>query len=258
MSSTAAVAETTATTPSPEAPAPATVQESEGKAAEAKTKTEPVAETEAKAAEDGKASEAKAEEKPAEAKAAEKKASLLGSDEEVKAPEKPAEPEKAADEPDLEIKLPDHIVMDEKALEVFKPVAKELGLSSEAASRLAVLHAEVNAQRILAREEQGAKAIAEDPEFGGEKLAETVLAARSGMKFAAGEDFEALRNLLDADGYGNHPLLIKMFARIGRANRDDNSGTSGKAAPSSVPSREDLLREQYPTMFNPDGTRKTT
>ena len=75
-----------------------------------------------------------------------------------------------------------------------------------------------------------------DKEFGGEKLPENLGVARKALDaFATPE----LCKLLDETGLGNHPEVIRMFFRAGKAISEDkfvggNQAGGGKANPANV------------------------
>lgn len=67
-----------------------------------------------------------------------------------------------------------------------------------------------------------------DPEFGGEKYLVTVEEVkRAADRFLTPAD----KDILNQTGFGNNPMLVKFFARIGRAMANDKlvTGNSGGA-----------------------------
>lgn len=128
---------------------------------------------------------------------------------------------------DIELKLPDGYDPKDPALADFKTVAKELGLKSEQAQKIADLY--VKSQEPLRAElaRQAAEkatwesAIKKDPEIGGAKYAESLeLARRAVVKFG-GAELKQVDQLLEESGLGNHPAFVKLFARIGRGLGED-------------------------------------
>ena len=111
---------------------------------------------------------------------------------------------------------------DVKRIEAF---AKDRGLSNEAANELMKKESELvdrYAQDQQSKFEDVQKDWVEnikgDKEFGGERFAETAeLSKRAAERFLS-KDF---RNILEESGWGNHPELVKGFARIGRAMEND-------------------------------------
>lgn len=156
---------------------------------------------------------------------------------------------------ELKITLPDGFTADEAALKEYHSVAEEVGLDSESASKLAAWDiqrqqrlADSSLEAWKARDETWVKDITNDPDFGGEKLAESTSFAKQALLSFGGE--EAFK-LFDSMGVGNHPTLFRMFARIGRANADDNSGDGGGGSGSANPqlTAEQQLMRQYPSMY---------
>lgn len=161
---------------------------------------------------------------------------------------------------ELEIKLPDGITADPAVLKEFQSIAKKVGLDSEKASELAAWELKrqqtVAAAQVSAWEKQGQtweKQLAEDPDLGGPKLNETVLAAKKALRKYGGEP---LANALADLGIGSHPELVRAFARIGRAMAEDSSDAGGGGKPSAATDEQTNLRKLYPSMFNEDGSPK--
>jgi hypothetical protein len=131
------------------------------------------------------------------------------------------------DAPALEIKVPDGAPIDKAALDEFKALAVKHGLTSEQASDIVAF--EVQRQKaadeahVKSWEQQGQawkKEIDSDPEYGGEKLEQTLLDAKKPLKKYGGE---AVANTLAELGIGYHPELIKFLARIGQSMKEDNT-----------------------------------
>lgn len=130
--------------------------------------------------------------------------------------------------------MPDGMEVDEALVGRFTPVAKELELDQAGAQKLVDLFAEIQAEAAEAQttswnamQEQWAEDAKGDKEMGGDKWDETVsLAARARDKFGT----PALKDALNATGAGNHPELIRFFARIGRLVGEDGF-VSGETKP---------------------------
>lgn len=115
--------------------------------------------------------------------------------------------------------------------------AKELGLSNEAAQKLLERDAaqakgfQDSAKAQLAElSTKWVDAIKADKEIGGESFKGSVEAAHRALeKFGS----DALRQALNETGLGNHPELVRTFARIGKAMSEDkfHSGEQGKQKP---------------------------
>lgn len=124
---------------------------------------------------------------------------------------------------------------DPEVLGAFSDVARELNLSQESAQKVLDKVAPVLNQRQVARIEaartEWAESAKADKEFGGDKLQESLTAARKALdKFGSPE----LRAMLDESGLGNHPELIRLLVRAGKAVSSDtfvggNGQTRGPA-----------------------------
>ncbi len=128
---------------------------------------------------------------------------------------------------EIVITLPQGAQVDQTALDSFKATAKEFGLTSEQASGLVAKELERGGVAADAAAKEWEKlnqgyvdALAADTEFGGDKLAETQLLAQKAFRAYGSEIQQEIVTL----GLQNHPGLIKAFARMGRAMKEDNSG----------------------------------
>lgn len=173
-------------------------------------------------------------------------------------PAQPSEPAKKEGETpppaeaELALKLPEGFVMDEALMAQFKPLAKGLGLDSPKAQQLVDLfvgaqaaQAKQAADAFDAQQKQWAETVKADPELGGAKLKDSVAMAQKAIQEFGGP---TLRKALDELAIGDHPELVRTFARIGKALAEDSiSGSSGAATGSS--NEEARLRLAYPSMF---------
>lgn len=147
---------------------------------------------------------------------------------------KPEDAKPAALDEYADFTLADGMEMNQEVLADFKGMAKELGLTQEAAqklidlqSRMTSLQSEQTQQALAAQSQAWAKAIREDAEFGGENYEKNVgIAVKAVERFASPE----LRSLLNDSGLGNHPELVKLFHRIGSAISEDSLVLSGTQA----------------------------
>jgi hypothetical protein len=149
--------------------------------------------------------------------------------------EKPAG-EKPADAPPaaIELKLPEGVALDNAIVDGFKKTAAEVGLDSAKAQK--VLDGFLTAQQAVVAEQnksmqaQDAKWAAElkaDPEIGGEKYAASLVDVRRALRHFGGGK---VASLIAAAGLGNHPDMVRGFAKMGRALAEDSiAGTSAKA-----------------------------
>lgn len=68
-----------------------------------------------------------------------------------------------------------------------------------------------------------------DKDFGGDKFEANVADARRGL--ATFDEDGSIRAMLEATGYGNHPAVLKIFARVGKALGEDKlHGGGGQGA----------------------------
>ena len=125
-----------------------------------------------------------------------------------------------------DIGLPDGFEeMDEDALGMFIPVAKQLNLSKEQAQQVINVHAEVmhKAGEFIEQETQAmfkewANESMKDSEIGGAKLQQNVAYAKTAIdQFGTSE----LKELLNATGLGNNPEMIRLLSKVGEAVSND-------------------------------------
>lgn len=85
--------------------------------------------------------------------------------------------------------------------------------------KMAPVLAQRQAEQIQAVRTEWADTSRADKEFGGDKLGESLATAKKAMDaFATPE----LRTLLDESGLGNHPEVIRLFYRTGKAMSEDS------------------------------------
>ncbi len=160
-----------------------------------------------------------------------------------KAPKAADAGEQAAKQPEAqlpdkyELKMPEGMELDSAMLEQATPLFKELKLTGEQAQKLSDLYANKVAtgrkeqldawNGILDGWRESAKS---DPEIGGAKFGENVGTAKAALdKFGTPE----LKKALDDYGMGNHPEMIRLLARVGKALSEDRlvDGKSGAGSP---------------------------
>ena len=147
----------------------------------------------------------------------------------------------------IEIKLPDGVKVDENLLAAVKAAAKD----SESAQALvnAWLDAMEAAKKkfeaaLQEKEKRWIEELRADPVYGGAKYAETIANAQRAFQRFGGDE---LREYLETTREGNNPVLIKTFANIGRALREDSiAGTTDQGAEMSDDQK--ALRELFPKM----------
>ena len=130
-----------------------------------------------------------------------------------------------------EFKAPEGTQFDDAVIGAFSEVAKELNLPQDQAQKVLDKMAPVIAARqieqIQAASTEWAEAAKTDKEFGGDKLAENLGTAKKALDALATPE---LRTLLEESGLGNHPEVIRVFYRAGKAISEDRfvSGQAGK------------------------------
>lgn len=142
----------------------------------------------------------------------------------------------------------------------FSNTAVEMGLSQDQYQQLidydgvrsAQLLSDAQAQAVATVQSWG-EASRADPEFGGDNLEPSLaLALRAQGEYAS----PALKQMLQLNspdnpqgmGLGNHPEVLRMFYRIGKAMGDSEIIEGDDAAPDNT-----SLQRMYPTMFPPTG-----
>jgi len=121
-----------------------------------------------------------------------------------------------------EFTAPEGSELDAAVTDAFAGVAKELNLTQEAAQKvvdkMAPLMAQRQAEQVQAVQKQWRDESTADKEFGGDKLTESLATARKAMDAFASP---ALKQTLEQTGLGNHPEVIRMFVKVGKAISED-------------------------------------
>lgn len=136
---------------------------------------------------------------------------------------KPAEANVVVVPDKYELKLPEGAPFDESDLRAIAAEAKAMQCTQEEAQALVDARVQF-AQDTAAQYLKEAQA---DPEIGGAKFEETsqlALKARGFMAPKGSEEAAFLERVLDKTGAGNHRLMLRMFARVGRAMGEDSGG----------------------------------
>lgn len=154
---------------------------------------------------------------------------LTGKETEAKTTEqKTVVPEK------YDLKLPEGSTLSPAQVDKIAAFAKERGLSNEQAQGVlerehAVLADYVTGQRaeVTKIQDSWLPAVKADKEIGGEAFEQNVtLAARVLDRYGTAE----LKKALSDSRYGNHPELVRVFARIGKAMSEDQLVQAGASA----------------------------
>ena len=150
---------------------------------------------------------------------------------------------KAQGAPDkYDIKVPDGMTLDDAAFADFEPVARELNLSNEQAQKLADIYSKRMTDVAQRQQESWKETTAKwvddvkaDKEIGGTNLDASVRHAQAALaKFGTPE----LKAQMDATGMGNHPELVRVFARIGKAMAEDTFVQSSRDGVQSDPAKK--------------------
>jgi len=134
-----------------------------------------------------------------------------------------------------DLQAPEGAQFNPESLGEFKALATEMKLPKEQAQKLADLgvkaiqrQQEQFMQAIAAEHARWAEASRTDPEYGGDKLDESLgLANRALSEFASPE----MLKLLTENKLGNHPEIIRTFVRVGRAISEDRLVTGATKPP---------------------------
>ncbi len=131
-----------------------------------------------------------------------------------------------------ELKMPEDVSFPEGALEEFKTLSQEMGLSAEQVQKLLDLEARYarsgEQHRAAEKSQTLERWIEQTKALYGARLEETVsLAVRAADAFGGHE----LRELLEATGLGNHPVIVRTFYEIGKSISEDVLPGGKPAAP---------------------------
>lgn len=138
-----------------------------------------------------------------------------------------------------DFKLPDGVEPDQKALDEFTKVAKELKLSPESAQKLVDLRsAAVQAAKDqhVATVKGWADEVKADKDLGGDKLPESLAVAKKAIDLGPPE----LKALLEESGLGNHLAVFKWAHAVGKALSEDTF-KAGSNAPVESKSTASVL-----------------
>jgi hypothetical protein len=152
-----------------------------------------------------------------------------------KGDEKPADDKGAKAPESYDFKMPEGVALDSAAAEEFSGIAKEYGLTQEQAQKVADVGAKMVQRQLEAHAAQVAEwteAVKTDKEIGGDKLNENLAIARKTIDTFGSPE---LKNVLNQTGLGNHPEIVKLAYKIGKAISDDGFVRGGNTtAPRSA------------------------
>lgn len=119
----------------------------------------------------------------------------------------------------------DGVEIDDGMLGQYKDLAKDLDLSQSNAQKLVDLYAnkmdefvQAQTQAFADLKEEWANAARTDEEIGGEKFNDNVHLAKSAIDVLGTPE---LREALNVTGVGDHPEIIRFFAKVGKAISED-------------------------------------
>lgn len=129
---------------------------------------------------------------------------------------------KAATAEAYELTAPEGYPMDAQTLKAFTEHCRAAGFSKEQAEKqlgwmkdnYQNWHEQQTAQRKSWREELRA-----DKDFGGDKYDASLAEAKKAL--ATFDEGGQIRAMLDETGYGDHPAVVRIFTRVGRALAED-------------------------------------
>jgi len=158
--------------------------------------------------------------------------------EDQKAEDKPAEgSEDKAEVPEAyEFKFAEGMEVDPDTVGELGEVAKELGLTQEQAQRIADLGvkqserwADAQKQVMDQAEKQWTEAVQADKEIGGDKLKENLSVAVKALDKLLGDKAPEFKSFLEESRLGNHPEMIRLMVRAGKAIADDSVVPGGRS-----------------------------
>lgn len=157
--------------------------------------------------------------------------------------EKPAEEGKPAGAPEkYELTPAEGQSFSPEAIGALEEVARELNLDNASAQKvvdkIAPALAQAQQQAVDRASAEWVAQVQADKEIGGDKLQDSLVAARQALdQFGT----PGLRELLDSSRLGNHPEIIKLLAKAGKAISPDTSFVGGKPAPAEAKSTAQVL-----------------
>lgn len=135
-------------------------------------------------------------------------------------------------------------MLDSTVMTEFAGIAKELNLTQDAAQKMVDKIAPVMAQRQAAqietlKTEWRAQSEAH-PEFGGDKLNNSLASAKTAIKTFGSEAFT---KMLDESGMGNHPEVFAFMVKVGKTISQDTHVSGG----ATLQSTQSAAQRLYPS-----------
>lgn len=130
-----------------------------------------------------------------------------------------------------EFKAPEGKDFDPAVLAQFSEVAKELNLSQDNAQKvidkIAPALAEKQARMLTETRNAWVESAKADKEFGGDALEENLSVAKKALDTFGSDE---LKTLLKESGLGDHPEIVRVFYRAGKAISEDGKLVAGGKA----------------------------
>lgn len=134
--------------------------------------------------------------------------------------------------------------VDQADVKMVESIAREQGWSQEEAQARLDAHGEALAKQ----SEQFLAATKADPEYGGDKLAESqrfATALLDKVRPKGTPRGDAMRKILDKTGYGNHIEILSLLADLGRLAVEDKVGNLSSGGKGSR-TREEIMYDKTP------------
>lgn len=141
-----------------------------------------------------------------------------------------------------EFTMPDGVELDEKAAGEFADIAKQLKLPRDQAQKIVDLYAQRVQSQVeshRATVEAWATSVKADKDIGGDKLPESLATAKKSLETFGTPELKAL---LNTSGLGNHPEVVKLMYRVGKAISEDRFIVGGESGAVNT----DIARALYP------------
>lgn len=140
--------------------------------------------------------------------------------------------------------IPEGYEIDQATMDTFKPLAKELDLTQDQAQKLVDFYND-GAQKSTEESQtyysdlmtEWQESVRTDKELGGTNFDDSLASAKAALDAFA---TPALYEIFEATGMGNHPEMVRVFARIGKAVKDD-AIRIGSANPTAPKEAADVL-----------------
>lgn len=143
---------------------------------------------------------------------------------------------------DYEVSAPEGVELSDEAVNEFKEVAKEAGLTQEQFQKLVQFDADRFQTAQEAAQEQMQEEINQELESlkseWGNQFDAKVQTAKKALGAVADQ---GTYEFLDQTGMGNHPQMIKLFARLGERMSEDSFVSSDGGGPQSKKTPDQIL-----------------